>query len=361
MRAGCISRCADLFADLDLQADARVYHVLADNYPHGLIRKEWACGCSAALYTGGLENHPECVRDLEALLPVWGNPSAVLSKLRNPELTTALFCEAGLHAPRIKIPPRRPDPDVAWLWKPYHGAGGRGIVRHANAGPPFEKFVRDGYFQQLVDGVPCSACYVGFPEGARRLCFTRQLVGESFCNAPPFHYCGSVGPIEIDSGAGKLIDRAADLLATRLKCRGLFGIDFVLDKAVAHPVEVNPRYTASIEVWERSTGRSAFASYLDDGFAESAGNACSPCVIGKAILFAAQECRIKPDAPCYQRQAVGPQGQYADVPRTERVHQPGDPILTLFVKGRSDVECRRLLQQRLAYFEATYLQQPNSG
>ena len=39
-------------------------------------------------------------------------------------------------------------------------------------------------------------------------------------------------------------------LARGCGLRGLFGVDFVLSEGVPWPVEINPRYTASVEVLE---------------------------------------------------------------------------------------------------------------
>ena len=40
---------------------------------------------------------------------------------------------------------------------------------------------------------------------------------------------------------------------------GWFGVDFILRDGIPWPVEINPRYTASVEIHELASGRSLLA------------------------------------------------------------------------------------------------------
>ena len=50
------------------------------------------------------------------------------------------------------------------------------------------------------------------------------------------------------------------MLADRFELSGLFGVDFILDGDQVWTLEVNPRYTASVEIVERATGIHAIAA-----------------------------------------------------------------------------------------------------
>ena len=51
-----------------------------------------------------------------------------------------------------------------------------------------------------------------------------------------------------------VLDKLGTVLAQAFRLVGLFGVDGVLDAERFWPVEVNPRYTASVEVLEGATG-----------------------------------------------------------------------------------------------------------
>src|SRR5207249_9264748 len=79
---------------------------------------------------------------------------------------------------------------------------------------------------------------------------TRQLVGEPWLHAAPFHYCGSIGPLPLSESLWRKFWRIGTVLAKAFRLRGLFGVDCVLRDGIPWPVEVNPRYPASVEVLE---------------------------------------------------------------------------------------------------------------
>ena len=47
-----------------------------------------------------------------------------------------------------------------------------------------------------------------------------------------------------------------DALASAFGLAGWFGVDYILRDEIPWPVEINPRYTASVEIHELATGRS---------------------------------------------------------------------------------------------------------
>src|SRR5690606_22046574 len=99
------------------------------------------------------------------------------------------------------------------------------------------------------------------PLQVRYVGLTRQLVGVAELNALPFHWCGSIGPVTLDTRGEILARRTGTVLAHRFGLRGLFGCDFIVN-AKGEPLltEVNPRYTGSVEVLEVLCG----ATLLED-------------------------------------------------------------------------------------------------
>src|SRR5205085_906785 len=76
------------------------------------------------------------------------------------------------------------------------------------------------------DGEPQAAIFCATDGGCELLGVTRQLVGEPWLHAPPFRYCGSVGPLSLPSI--EPWQRLGAAVAAFAGLRGLFGIDAIL-------------------------------------------------------------------------------------------------------------------------------------
>ena len=133
--------------------------------------------------------------------------------------------------------------------KPLRSGGGRDIRPLA---PGDYEGLNGCYFQQRIDGPSFSALYIGHAAGARLVGVTHQLLGVV---GSPFAYRGSIGPWPIDDSLAAKLRRLGGVVAAAAGLLGWFGIDYVLCDDEPWPVEVNPRYTASIEVHELATGQ----------------------------------------------------------------------------------------------------------
>ncbi len=368
LRAGLRPWCADLFADTDLRCCCPCTPVA--DYPGGLRTFLEQAPPAPWLYTGGLENHPALVGRIARLRHLWGNGPDVLERIRSPWEVAAALHEAGLVHPRV-VPPDQPLPTGGrWLRKPVHGAGGNGI--RFWDGHPSDGLGTTFYLQQFVDGLACSAVYLGNQGQAQLLGATRQLVGETWLHAGPFRYCGSIGPLILDEVRQQALKKIGGVLARRFGIRGLFGVDGVLAADGFYPVEVNPRYPASVEVLEYATGTAALALHrtVFDPGAASAARPAPPRghgpVVGKAILYAPAALTFPEDGP-WRQSARGPGDlwsppAFADVPCPGTRIEAGHPILTVLDHSGSEAECLAALRRRAgALLSGTYFPGSASG
>jgi len=354
-RAGFAPIACDIFGDDDLRSVAR-YVPVAGGYPEGIARAVQSLPPVPWIYTGGIENHPALVASIARTKPLWGASAEALRRVRDPSSVERALARTGARPPAVRPasdPPRR---SAGWLWKPLAGAGGRGIRLAVDAAPQLSRPQRErGYFQRRVPGVPCSAVFVGRRGDCDFLGATRQLVGVSWLHAKPFAWCGNVGPIRMRGGLEKVLRAVGEALAQEFQLVGLFGVDFLLDRGVVRPVEVNPRYPASVEVLELALGISAIALHAG---ACAGSNAAAPTgprggvgregVLGKAVVYAPSD-------------VIAPRGllpetggatsdpwrwpRIADVPRAGTRVPAGTPLLTVFARGRSVASCRRALRR----------------
>jgi predicted ATP-grasp superfamily ATP-dependent carboligase len=139
-----------------------------------------------------------------------------------------------------------------------------------------------------------------------------------------------------------------DILAAEFGLVGLFGVDAVVADEKICPIEVNPRYTASIEIVERGTGSSAIGCHAHactGGGLSFRSASPSPTLHGKVIVYARYAITIaEPFARHVQQANIDPRWpQVADVPSVGTTIAAGAPITTVFANGQCSDEIRERL------------------
>lgn len=358
-RAGFEPRCFDLFADSDLGQKFPT-RKLSGRYPHAFLDAVTDADAAPWMYTGGLENWPEVIRQLARCLHLWGNDADTLQKVRDPWNIRRILLQNQLPVLRLgREPPRGQE---CWLAKPLRGSGGSGI-RTAQQGDTAIGQRKRFYYQEYVRGKPAAAIFVGDGQNAQLLGMSWQLVGEDWLGAAPFQYCGSIGPIDSGEGWRETVQRIAAALTAECGLRGLFGIDGVVAEGTFWTVEVNPRYTASVEVLEYATGLPAvlhhaaiFSEQVPQPRSHSLEvRAQKSMMVAKAILFARQPLTF-PAAGCWTavldaRVDAAAMPPFADLPATGQHIEKGRPILTVLARGKSPHECETLLREQVFELE----------
>jgi uncharacterized protein len=354
LRAGLSPWCVDLFADADLVAACPTQR-LTTPYPDGFADLLASGPQGPWLYTGGLENHPHLVSRVARQRPLWGNGAAVLQACRDPVVVSRLLRGAGLPAPALCLPPQIPDPGRRWLVKPLRGAGGAGV----HFLEPGEPALAREIIQEYVEGDSYAALFVGAGSATTLLGLTRQLVGVDWLHAQPFHYCGSIGPLVLGPALNDQLNLLGRTLALGCGLVGLFGVDGVIRDGVFWPVEVNPRYTASVEVLEYATGvcalewhRLACTSRLPTDRAVPTATE----VVGKAILFASADVVFPADGP-WMKELQTPfdpwrPPSHADIPDAGTTLRARQPILTVLARGNTSEGVSAALRRAVGEVEA---------
>jgi predicted ATP-grasp superfamily ATP-dependent carboligase len=282
VRAGFAPVCADRFGDEDLRRIASV--IAVDNDLHHTLKAVKALPPTPWIYAGSLENDPKFIASVSERHPLLGNPREVLRKVRDPfwlERTLRTHDLPSLrNHPSASPPPFKPDArakdalpnsfasasglndetaPTTWLLKPTRGGGGcRIAVWSGQALPTSERF----HLQEQRLGTPMSALFIARPDAAELIGICEQLIGPAFGAPTEFGYAGSIGPITVSDQTRELLQRLGDTLTRESQLRGLFGIDFILADNIPWLVELNPRYTASVEVLERALGRDLLADHV---------------------------------------------------------------------------------------------------
>jgi predicted ATP-grasp superfamily ATP-dependent carboligase len=184
------------------------------------------------------------------------------------------------------------------------------------------------------------------------LCVSRQLIGDSAFGASGYRYCGSILAPCGDESFGRdeaLVETACALAQTVAEAFGLVGVngvDFIAREGTPHTIEVNPRWSASMELAERAYGISVFKAHAEacaagtlPAFDLGHARRNQPAV-GKAIVFA--RCNV----------TVGDTRRWIEDARVRDVPHPGEristgqPVCTVMAEGRTAAACYESLVRR---------------
>jgi predicted ATP-grasp superfamily ATP-dependent carboligase len=375
-RAGYSAWAVDLFDDRDLRRLAPVARCPFDSFPEGIpdLCEQFPAG--PVLYTGGLENHPEVVRELGRRRPLWGNGPEVLAHVRDTWRLADILSVKGFASPRL-APKGAPCPaEGTWLAKRRRSSGGLGV----HTARPGEDPAAECCFQEYVPGRPMSAVFASRASQVTLLGVTEQLIGTGWLHARPYRYAGNIGPVAVTQSVRSELALLGSRLVEEAGLEGLWGVDFILHEDRPWVVEVNPRYPASVEVLEAACGFAALGfsppslrnpSPRRGGEKEANQPLSPPSVLGKgagglgssgagkAIYFAPHDL-VFPSSGPWEADLVGQAESlsYADIPEHGEVIPAGWPVLTFFARGSTTDECRAKLMERAAELDDRLGSQP---
>jgi uncharacterized protein len=352
-RAGFVVTALDAFGDLDQHASVRSLSLPRDFgkrfTAHAAARAARTIDCDAVAYLSSFENYPGAVASLSTGRTLLGNSPDVLRRVRDPRLVAAALRRRGHATPAVRFAndPNVPNDPNEWLIKPLRSGGGRGIRRWQGGRVP-----RGSYLQGLIEGTPASLVFIAAGGRAVLLGVSHQLIGNAAFNAAPFRYCGNILAAADDAVlTDDVVDTASALasaVAADFEVVGLNGIDVMLRDGVPYPIEVNPRWSGSMELVERSYRLSLFALHaaactegelpsFDLKTARRDARAAA-----KAIVFAPEHIRVGDTESWLNDPSV------RDVPRPGETIGTGEPICTVFADNSGVDACLAGLAHRAA-------------
>jgi predicted ATP-grasp superfamily ATP-dependent carboligase len=342
LAAGIEVATIDAFGDRDLvepDPSPAGHHIVAPFDPDALSAV--APPSRRLAWTSNLENAPRALRALSRAREVLGNLAEVVEQVRQPEAIAAVLDAAGLpSAPIIATATEATGRRV--MRKPRSSGGGHGIARWAPGGVTSD----DTYLQEEIAGVPASMLFLADGVEVTPVGVTRQLIGEPEFGATGFTWCGNlVGPgilpRQDEVHASALA--AARVLTAAFGLRGLNGIDFIARHGEAVVIEVNPRWTASVELFERAQGQSLFPAHvLGSQGALTAVDREPDAVFGKAVIHATRERTIGDTDAWLDDPDV------RDIPRSGSVIPAGAPICSVFARAGDAEGCAAALARTAA-------------
>ena len=355
MRAGIRPHCIDLFCDTDL-ADACRLHAAPPPVQIGdfsdLLQAVRNVPDSIPLvWAGGLENQPDVLDQLSDRFRVCGPPSSVVRSMTDPTQLRSIVTSTDASTPNVL----ETDEDAGkrsgrWLIKPRRGSGGIGI-RSWSRGDVIEA---EDYLQEEVEGVPISALYVGSTTGAQMLAASIQLTGEKSLGGVGMQFCGNIGPLTLPPWLNSVLTEVGSRIGQH-GLIGVFGADFVVSPNNVWLIEVNPRITASHEIYDLlAVGPGLLEQHLEQSLPDIgwAGNevfAKPPCrseqLLARLIVYAQHDTSVDAAAVAQLRRCsrfarpvdnsrhraemIGESTWIADIPSVGPI-QRGQPFCSIY-------------------------------
>ncbi|MBC8352479.1 MAG: ATP-grasp domain-containing protein [Planctomycetes bacterium] len=349
-RAGFEPSAIDRFADLDLCKICRSFQRFDEL--HQLPALIASSEATSWMFVGPLENYPDLVEQISANCRLLGNGTEVLQEVRNPLRLANALSEVGLLRPDVRHTNDLPS-SGRWLRKPLRSAGGYEVERLDLA--RMHDLDRENltYVQQFISGQSIGATFIGGSDGAVLVGAAEQLLGRDWGGARPYQYVGSIGPIEVSTEHREQLIHLGDFLAQHFRLKGLFGVDAIINEAGVWPVEVNPRYTASVEILERALEIATIPWHV----AACQSGELPPLVRydnaevsaerhAKGVVYANHSIvideRLEHSLTSSGCEDCDP--TIADIPVAGTSINEGEPIVTVFAKGKTNAVARRELR-----------------
>lgn len=263
----------DYFGDRDQRERVENYSLLRD------FKRPFSAGAlleacrnlkfESTVYVANLENHPEIVQELARRGNLLGNAPDVLHRVRDWRRMRQVCREEGIPCAATLLCGEEKEavPESRWLSKAIRSGGGHGV--HFWTGEPLDD---DHVLQRFIAGRSGSAAFAANGKDSVIMGLSEQLIGVGELGAREFTWCGNLLPLPLKAehraAFVEEIEAMATLLTRRFGLRGVNGFDFIVaDTADGRPrpwlVEINPRYTALMELVERAYGLNIFSVHLE--------------------------------------------------------------------------------------------------
>jgi predicted ATP-grasp superfamily ATP-dependent carboligase len=343
-RAGFAPLVIDVFGDDDTREISLATIRLEGGLSNGLTEPAVADAVESLIrahnpiglvYGSGFEHQSALIKAVSRKVRIFGNDSRTLARAKDPVLLARICASSGVPHPEIALAP--PDQPDGWLVKRRGGAGGahiRAATRHSEAAP-------DVYFQREVKGHSISASFISDGEAASIVGLSAQWTAPT--SRSPFRYGGAAGPVNVDLARAEDIERAVGRLTRELGLIGLNSADFLVSGESAWFVEVNPRPSATLDIFDSDEdpliGRHVAAC---DGRMKAPAARTAP----KAAQIVYATCGAM--SPFEWR---WPDWTVDRPARGTRV-SAGDPVCTVLASGASVGAARRLADERARQIDA---------
>jgi predicted ATP-grasp superfamily ATP-dependent carboligase len=342
-RAGLVPLAVDAFGDEDTRAHAGALHCLESATQTGFLHRpllaaleslhrEAAQPVIGLVLGSGFEAAPKLVAALAKRYPLLGNGAAAIARSKNPATFFPLLEKLKIPHPKTCL--EMPQDTTGWLCKRTGGSGGGHIIPCTSQ----TKARRGCYFQRLIKGTAVSVLAIAEHGRLHIVGISRQWCTET--EPKPFRYGGAAGPLRPNTDVSAAMFAAVEAVSHALGLIGLLSFDFILADGVSYLLDVNPRPSATLDIFDDANG-SLFLAHIAACAGESVTLPAPPTrgARAAAILYADQ-------GPLTVNRLAWP-NWVADRPRPGTRIPRARPIATVSGDGADATGAEQKCRQRL--------------
>ena len=298
-RGGYEVAVLDLFNDLDTRQIApRSQKVpgheqgLARFDRHALLQAASRLAPSDAnpglVYGSGFEDDTELLRDLARGRRLYGNAVGTIQSIKDPRWFFALLKKWAIAHPAISL--TRPANASGWLSKKIGGSGGA----HVAVADQTDHVDSEHYYQRFVTGKNYSVSFLANRERAFIVGFNEPW-GIALGNWP-YCYLGAINHITLPQAMADCLQRDLDRIVSDTKLVGLNGMDFIVEGDEYFVIEVNPRPSGTLDLYDADCREGLFHWHL-----QASDGVLPECLFQKktirahAVVYATEPIRLKRD------------------------------------------------------------------
>lgn len=251
-----------------------------------LLTEQVAAGRDLAgvVYGAGIEADPGFLDWVAERLPLLGNSAEVLSLVTDPGRFFPLLDGLDIPYPESRMTPPLPDQSATWLVKEPASSGGQAIRIWDGA---VQRLATLHYFQRHLPGIPMSLLFIANGRELRVVGYNRLLTSDVDADRP-FLYAGALGRALLDARFCQTIEDYAAALTAALGLRGLNSLDFMLHEGRPYLLELNPRPSATMSLYEDDCAEGWISRHVRacSGELPDHPHSARPGVVGQRILYA---------------------------------------------------------------------------
>lgn len=269
-------------------------------------------------------------------VPILGTSPGIAARFLDKELTQKFFEVHGFPVPALVTPGTFPA-----ILKPCKGSGGwrNALVSDEEDIRVWEsQFPGEPYLlQEVAPGIPASVCCVADGREARAIAVNLQILRGS--EEARFGFCGSLTPFR--HPLSWKMREMAEAIGSKSGCKGIIGIDFLVTNDRIIPIEVNPRFVATLDTIERATGCNLVQMHIDGcqgTLPSSVPESEHFCI--RQILFAPHDLTIRDDlSPLIP--------DVADIPTPPASFEAGGAVISVYGEGDDEGSARSALDKTI--------------
>jgi predicted ATP-grasp superfamily ATP-dependent carboligase len=291
--------------------------------------------CLGLVYGAGFEDDTVTLAMLARGRILVGNRPEVIARLKDPATFFALLDRLAIAHPETVL--TTPVDRRGWLYKRRGATGGAHVIDAA----ALDRIpaAGEGYFQRRAPGRNLSMLFLADGRRASVIGISEQLTMRG--GPHRYAYAGAVGAACVPSAVARALRDRVEALVAESGLVGCNSVDFLLDRDRPAVLEINPRPSATMDLYDADWPAGLFDAHLRACAGElprAVRRRGTRPVRAHAIVYANAALRIARDLefPAW----------CSDVPRAGSAVAIHAPVCTVHAEGTDPVDARRQLGRR---------------